>query len=81
MLRPAKADAFGAELAGGFRIQRGFRIGPHLHTADFIGPGHQLAKLAGQFRHDHLDRAQHDFTCATVDGDDLSFFICLAQHA
>ena len=50
----AQSDALGAELQSGARIRRRVGIGAHAELAHLVGPGHQRAELARQFRLDHL---------------------------
>ena len=55
VLGAAEADAFGAEVPRGARVERRVGVGAHLQLARLIGPGHELAELArergGRRRH------------------------------
>ena len=53
VLGAAQADAFGAELARRGGIGRRVGIGADLQAAHFVGPAHQGAEIAGQFRLAH----------------------------
>ena len=72
VLGAAEADAFGAELAGGFGVQRGFGVGAHLHAAGLVGPDHEGAEITRERRFDHRHTADEDLTGGTVDGDDIA---------
>ncbi|CEG08892.1 hypothetical protein BN961_02312 [Afipia felis] len=72
VLGAAQADAFGAELERGARIRRGIGIGADLEFAELIGPTHQRAELAGQFRLDHRHLTGQHLTERAVDGDDIA---------
>ncbi len=65
----AQADALGAELAGGFGVQRRFGVGAHAHAAVLVGPFHQRAEIAGHRRLDHRDGADEDLAGGAVEGD------------
>ena len=89
VLRPAKADALGAEGARGGRLIGLVRVGPHLKPAVPVGPGHQafvpLIDLRMLGRHGFLQQdlqhfggnsrngAGHDLPGGPVDGDIVSF--------
>ena len=73
VLGPAKADAFGAELARHAAFGFGFGIGAHAHAAVPVGPFHQGTEIASKFGFDGGDLARHDLTIRAVDGDDIPF--------
>ena len=54
VLGAAKPDAFGAEFARRGGVGGRVGIGAHLQGAHRIGPAHQGAEIAGQFRLAHL---------------------------
>ena len=56
VLGAAKADAFGAERAGGARVRRGLGVGAHLIRLT-IRPGHERREIAGHLRLHHRRRA------------------------
>ena len=72
VLGPAQADALGAELARGARVQRGLRIGPDLQAPEAVGPSHEGGEVAGQLGLDHLDRAGQHIPAAAIHRDDLA---------
>mgnify|MGYP003881986401 CR=1 FL=1 len=49
------------------------------YPADFIGPSHERSERAGKLRQDHINGTQHYLAAAAVDGDDIPFFIGLAE--
>ena len=67
-----KADAFGAEFAGGLGVERGFGVGAHAHAADAVGPLHEGAEIAGEAGLDHGDGADEDLAGGAIEGDDLA---------
>ena len=69
VLGAAQSDPFGAVMASGLGIGRGFCVGAHLHAAHLIGPFDDLAKITGKLGLDGLHLAQHNLAGAAVDGD------------
>jgi len=53
-------DTFRAELARDAAVSRGFGVVRTFMRRCFIGPDHQRAKIADQFRLDRLDQSGHD---------------------
>ena len=72
VLGAAEPDALGAEAARGAGVERRVGVGAHLHRADVVGPGHQLAELAGERRAHGGDGALEDVAGAAVDRDDVA---------
>ena len=72
VLGAAQPDAFGAERAGLAGIVGGVGIGPHTQAPHLVGPAHDAAEIAGEFRLAHLDASFQDFARGAVDGDDVS---------
>ena len=68
----AKANTFSPEGAGGTRIRRRIGIGAHGHATRRIRPGHQPAKIAGQFRLDHGHFAAHQMAGRSVDSHQIA---------
>ena len=61
-----------AELDGGARIFRRVGVDANAELADLIGPAHQRAELARQFRLDHRHPAGQHLAERAVDGDDVA---------
>ena len=74
MLGAAEPDAFGAELDGGARIRGRIGVGAHFELARRIGPLHQRAELAGQFRLAHRHLAGKHLPGRAVDGERVALF-------
>ena len=72
MLGARQADAFGAELARGLGVERGFGVSAHAHAAHFVGPGHELGEVAGQARFDHGHGADEDLAGGAIERDGLA---------
>ncbi len=72
VLGAAQPDALGAELDGGARIVRRVGVDADAELADLIGPAHQRAEFAGQFRLDHRHPPGQHLAERTVDGDDVA---------
>ncbi len=72
VLGAAEADALGAELDRGARIVGCIRIDAHADLADLVGPAHQGAELARQFRLDHRHAAGKHLAERAIDGDDVA---------
>ncbi len=72
VLGAAKPDAFTAEFDGGARIFRRIRVDANPELADLIGPAHQRAEFARQFRLDHRHPSGQHLAQRSVDGDDVA---------
>ena len=72
VLGAAQADAFGAEVARGARVERRLGVGAHLQAAHLVGPVHQRREVAGQLGLDHRHRADEHLAGGAVDGDDVA---------
>ena len=73
VLRPAKADAFGTKVQGGFDLGHGFCVGQDFQAADRVTPGHDLIKGFGQVRLLRLHPARQNAARGAVDGDPVTF--------
>ena len=68
VLGAAKPDALGAELDRGAGVGGRIGIGAHFELAHRIGPLHQGAELAGEFRLSHRHLAGQHLAGRAVDG-------------
>ena len=73
MFGAAQANALGAEITRHLAVERGFRIGADAKPPDLVGPDHQHAEIADQFRLDRRNAADHDLAVAAVDGQHVTF--------
>ena len=62
VLGAAEADALGAEVARGARVERRVGVGAHAQRAHLVGPHHELAELAGE-RGGHGGNARRGRRC------------------
>ncbi len=72
VLGAAEPDALGAEFARGAGIERGLGVGADLEPADLVGPFHQRAEIAGQFRLNRRHRARDHLAGRAVEGDPVA---------
>ena len=72
MLGAAKPNAFAAELDRGARVFRRIGVDADAELADGVGPTHQRAEFAGQFRLDHRHPPGQHLADRSVDGDDVA---------
>ena len=61
VLRAAKADALRAEIPGDRCIMRRIGVGANAQLFGFVGPLHDDAEIAGEFRRSCFHFTQHDF--------------------
>ena len=72
VLGAAEADALGAEVPRGARVERRVGVGAHAQAPHLVGPPHELAELAAERRGHRRDRAEVDLPGAAVERDDVA---------
>ena len=75
MLRTAQADTFGPQTHGVFRVSRRIRVGAHLHFAILVGPAHNAAEVAADFRFHGGNIPFINGTGGTVQGNVVPFTV------
>ncbi|OAV74095.1 hypothetical protein Barb7_02452 [Bacteroidales bacterium Barb7] len=80
VLRAAKTDTNGTELAGNGGIMRRVSIGAHLHLGVFVGQLHESIEITRHFRFLCRQLAFIDFAGRSVDRDKVAFLEMLAGN-